>query len=233
MEIASTIWIVLLPLIVLLFFIFRCRKILGLNVVKWLYGKYSYEFLVTYKKLFVRSPFQYCFRDEFLSHVLFVLDKRADVPLHKTHSEIMFEGQPFLIPYKEFLKKKGKPYCFNAFSFDHPHFIIKVLGYLENVSDQKVIAAYYFFDDIFFMGEYIFKKPSDEVKEKYIQPYYDLNSLQGDNFYIENTRKRIIHYQNNGISIDVKYLTREDNRILHTLKEYHDHMTKRELVVEV
>lgn len=211
----------------------RSRKHLGLLLIRMVYGKYSIEFLSLFKRFFKRSPFQYCFRDEFVSHVLFVLDMKNEIPVYKTFSTVNFEDQPFFTPYKDFLKQRGEPYCFNAFSFDNPHFIIKVVGYQEKISGQKGIASYYFIDDLFFMGEYIFKQNSDKIKKIFLEPFIDVKKVSEDNFYIENTHDRVIHYQDTGFSIDIKYLSREDKQILDLLKTYHDAMTSKTLTVEL
>jgi hypothetical protein len=151
--------------------IYRYSKFLLLIIIKMIYGKYSYMYMTTYKIAFIKSPFQYCFRDEFFSHVLFILDKKEEVPKFKTHFPINFENQPFFTSYKKFLKEKGKPYCLNAFSFVDPHFEIKVLGYQDKAASKKSITAYYFFNDMFFMGEYIFKETSKEIKNIWISNF--------------------------------------------------------------
>jgi hypothetical protein len=229
LQVLLTLSVILLILVVLAF---RFRKALSLYLIKAVYGKYSYEYLSTFKRLFIRSPFQYCFRDEFIAHVLFVLDIKDEVPVYKTSRQINFENLPFFTDYKEFLKINGDPDCFNAFSFSNPDFIIKVAGYQEIIGGQKGTAVYYFIDDLFFMGEYIFKRDKAMVMQECIRPYVDPTRISADNFYIINTQDRIVHYQDTGFSVDIKYLSREDRRILETLKSYHDEMTSKKLKME-
>lgn len=218
--------------IFLLILAFRLRKRIGLMMVRMIYGKFSYEYLSFFKRIVNRSPFQYCFRDEFISHVLFVLDLREEIPRYRTAAPVNFEDIPFYSSYNDFLNERGEPYCFNAFSFDDPHFIVKVLGYKENISGKKGIAAFYFINDLFFMGEYIFKDISEDIKKKCLRQFVDTDTLSGDNFYIENTHERIIHYQDTGFSIDIKYLSREDKEVIAVLKEYHDKMTSKTFQME-
>jgi hypothetical protein len=218
--------------LILLVVAFRFRKYFGLLLIRMMYGRYSYEYMATFKKLFIRSPFQYCFRDEFIAHMLFILDIKDDVPVYKTTGEISFENLPFFTDYREFMKMKGEPRCFHAFSFHNPEFIVKVVGYQELVGAQKATAVYYFIDDLFFMGEYIFKKENGNAKEHCIGRYVDLSKVGEDNFYILNTQDRILHYQDTGFTVEIKYLSREDKQILSILKAYHDHMTLKKLNVE-
>jgi hypothetical protein len=45
----------------------------------------------------VRSPFQYCFRDDFVAHLLYVLSKQEELPSYKSRQEIYFEKTPYFI----------------------------------------------------------------------------------------------------------------------------------------
>jgi len=211
---------------------YRFRKAIKLTIIRMVYGQYSYEFLSTYKSYFVRSPFQYCFRDDFISHLLFVLSKKDDLPAHKSTKDIYFENTPYQIGYKNFLQSKGAPYCFNAFVFEHLDFEIKALGYQAIISGSKATTVFYFMNDTFFMGEYIFKHPKTDVKASLLDHFLNISELTEDNFYIENTKNRIIHYQNTGFSVDIKYLNKEDNVIIENLKVYYNFITGKKIGVK-
>lgn len=211
---------------------YRFRRPFQLSMIRMIYGSYSLEFFQTYKRYFIRSPFQYCFRDEFITHLMFVLEKHDSVPCFKSIKEIYFEDTPYFIPYKEFLKKKGDPYCFNAFSFKNPNFVIKALGYQDIIVGSKATIVFYFMNDIFFMGEYIFKNPRTDVKESLVHHFLGEKPLEEDNFYIENTRRRSVHFQDTGFTIDIKYITEENKSITDILKEYLQNVKGKTLVVE-
>ena len=211
--------------VLLIVLAFRFRKAIILTFLRLIYGQYSYEFMSTYKRFFVRSPFQYCFRDDFISHLLFVLSKKDEIPSYKSPKEIFFENTPYFIQYKEFLKQKGNPYCFNAFVFQEYDFEIKALGYQANIAGSKAISLFYFMNDSFFMGEYIFKNPKTNVKSNLVKHFLDNAEVNGDNFYIENTRNRIIHYQDTGFTVDIKYLNKEDESIINNLNGYYNLVT--------
>lgn len=196
------------------------RKTIALGAARTIYGRFSFEFYHLYKKYYVRSPYQYCFRDEFISHLLFVISKKNELPSYKSIKDIYFENTPYFISYKEFLKKKGKPYCFNAFAFNEPDFLIKALGYHANISGSKAVLVFYFMNDSFFMGEYIFKNPKNDIKASLMAHFVGVNQISADNFYIENSKDRIIHFQDTGFTVDIKYLTRENQAIIDTLNQY-------------
>jgi hypothetical protein len=128
--------------LVLFILLYRFRKAVKLALIRLVFGHYSYEFLHTYKKFFIRSPFQYCFRDDFIAHLLFVLAKKEDIPSYKSMKDIYFENTPYFIHYKDFLKKKGKPYCFNAFMFTQLDFEIKALGYQSTTAGSTAIIVF-------------------------------------------------------------------------------------------
>jgi hypothetical protein len=219
-------------LFILLILIVRFRREIVVLSIRMMYGKFSYEFYNIYKKSFIRSPFNYCFRDEFITHLLFILSKKEEIPSFNSGKEIYFENTPFFINYKDFLKKKGKPYCFNAFAFNQPDFVIKALGYHATIAGSNSILVFYFMNDSFFMGEYIFKKPKNDIKGSLTDHFLEIKDLPGDNFYIENTKDRIIHYQNTGFTVDIKYLSRENKAIIENLKQYYNKVTGKKLVLK-
>lgn len=231
MEIKQLIvWLGIIILMMLL--TYRFRRIINLTLISIVYGHYSYDYFNKYKSYFVRSPFQYCFRDDFVAHLLYILAKQEDLPSFKSGKEIYFENTPYFINYKDFLKKKGKPYCFNAYFFNNLNFEIKALGYQENIAGSKATIVFYFMNDSFFMGEYIFRNPKTDIKASLVDHFLNARDLPADNFYIENTRNRIIHYQNTGFTVDIKYLNKENEAIINNLKEYFVFITGKKLVMQ-
>jgi hypothetical protein len=229
---SENLFIILGAFLAVIILLLRFRKFIRLTVTKWTYGEYSFEFFRLYKKYFIRSPFQYCFRDEFVTHLLFVMDKQKDLPTFKSHKDIFFEGTPFFVNYKDFLKDRGEPYCFNAFEFRDPDFIIKALGYQEKVAGSKATLVFYFMNDLFFMGEYIFRNPKQPIKESLVGHFMENETISHDNFFIENTRRRIVHYQDTGFTIDIKYLSEEDDNIMEKLNEYLAQLKNRKVVMQ-
>ena len=207
------------------------RKLVWLLLIHAIYGRYSHEFALQYKKFYIRSPFQYCFRDEFITHLLFFKDNQDKCPVIKTGKDIFFENIPFFVKYKEFIRKKGTPYCFNSYEFSHPRFTIQAVGYQEAVAGSKATIIYYFMDNLFFMGEYIFKNPKTGIKQSLLSHFADNTDLIGDQFYILNHSDRIVHYQDTGFTIDIKYLSRENETITNKLQEYIDGLTNKPKII--
>ncbi len=218
----------------LLFFVLILnRKKLHIKLIKFFYGAYSCKYICLFKKYYFRSPFPYCFKEEFVHHGLFILDKNPALPILKSHKTISFGNIPFHYNFKSFLKEKGRPACFNVFSFEVPGFIIKAAGYPVKVDMKKATAVYYFMNDHFFMGEYIFKSISPLIKENLLSYYFENNQCVNDNFYIENSGKRIIHFQDTGFTIDIKFLCQEDDEIIQNLKKYYEKLSSKKVFEEV
>jgi hypothetical protein len=53
-----------------------------------------------------------------------------------------------------------------------------------------------------------------------------------DNFYIENTKNRIIHFQNTGFTVEIKYLNRENKEIIDNLNGYYQIITGKKLIMQ-
>jgi hypothetical protein len=223
--------ICIIILIILIILGVSFRRGIILTLIRVIYGRFSYEFFHFYKKYFIRSPYQYCFRDELIAHLLFMVSKKES-PSFKSSKEIYFENTPYYISYKDFLKKKGNPYCFNAFAFSQPDFVIKAIGYQATIAGSKAILVFYFMDDSFFMGEYIFKNPKNDIKASLIDFFLEKKDIPGDNFYIENGEDRLIHFQDTGFTVDIKYLNMENKTIIQKLNHYYDKITGKKLIVE-
>ena len=87
-------------------------------------------------------------------------------------------------------------------------------------------------NDLFFMGEYIFRNPKSHIRESLVGHFLEDEKVGVDNFYIENTKKRIVHYQDTGFTIDIKYLSEEDSNIMEILKQYLGQVRNKKLVIQ-
>ena len=218
-------------LLIILIVSIRYRKIFILKYLKIFKGKYSYEYLARYKHYFIRSPYQYCFREEFIQHLRIILNKDKVYPTHHSEKDILFEDMPYSTGIKPFMRQRSRPDCVNTFKYADPGFVIKALGYQEEKFGEKVTAVYYFMNDIFFMGEYIFKHSSSKLREKILEDYMSMAPGIQDQFYIHNSRERIIHFHDNGFAINIKYISREDPVVMENLQNYFNGISNWKIVI--
>lgn len=227
----STNYLILIFVIILIIFII-IRKLpsLWLLLIKLFYTKYSYRYLNLYKRYTNKNPYSYCIKNEFIYHILMFLDRDKDSVSYKTSKVIKFGDIPYLTTFAEIKKLKGNPVCFNAYK--HNFIDVKIIGYKEIMYDIEIKAFYYFIDNIFFMGEYVFKEISHEVvkdiaaliHKDYLDNSEDI--VDTDNFYIEDNNDSIIHFGDTGFALIIKYINLADTRINNKIDKVYDEIRK-------
>jgi hypothetical protein len=131
----------------------------------------------------------------------------------KTNGKIEFGKVPFMQTYKSVSRLKGRPDCINIAWFLKSR--VKVVGYNENLNGVRIRSLYYFLDDRFIMGEYIF---SDFAKSKPAQvigtlsaKYLNDETVTSDLFYITDPAGNMLNFENNGFSVNIRYLYKGDS----------------------
>ncbi len=192
-------------------------------------GKYSLAYVTLYKKYYMKNPYAHCIKDEFVFRIFSFFEKSKDTKQFKTNKTIQFGETPFLVRYNDFIKSFGKPYCFNTYLMQPSDNKLKILGQKEQMYNTDMKALYYFIDNTFFMGEYIFKeinhetinKISNLLQKKYLDDI--LTEGTGD-FYIENKNNTIIYFSYTGFALILRYYCRKDTQINNILEEYYTEM---------
>ena len=210
--------------LVLIFIFLRNRavQLVRLWYITLRYGRYSHEFLTFFKDNNLRSPFNGCIKDEISMHPLVFYRRINDSQEFRTNTAIDYGPIPYMTNYREILKKKGTPNCMKVSTVIENRFM--VIGYNESLQGLKMKSMYFFLNDRFIMGEFLFSdlmraKPS-KLAGTLFSKY--LNSIQAekDVFYITDVKGNQLNYENNGFSVSIKYLFNgdsESNSILETL----------------
>ncbi|MBC8315101.1 MAG: hypothetical protein H8E51_06320 [Bacteroidetes bacterium] len=209
--------LILIFVITLLVIFMRKRifPIFYLMYVRVFRGKYSFEYLEFFKKHDLRNPLNNCIRDEITIHfsVFFKLLKEASQ--YKTDIPIEFKDVPYLISYRKLVKQFGTPQCINIARFNQSR--VKVVGYNEKFQEKKMKSLFYFIDDQFVMGEFVFSETRrmdpTQVKEVLSQKYLDGETLKSDVIYILGPQGNMLNYHDNGFFAAVKYLYRGDDHL--------------------
>jgi hypothetical protein len=211
-------------LLFLAFFKTRIFPLFRLWYISIVHGRFSFEFQEFFKDNNLRNPHNNCIKDEITLHFLLFYKQ---VP-HATHVgtavKIEFGNVPFLINYKSLAKRKGTPDCINIAWFGKSR--VKVVGYYETVNSAKMRSLYYFIDDRFILGEFVFPELAKSKPEKIRGPiatkYLGGQMPAGDIFYITDSAGDMLNYENNGFSINIRYLCKADptaNQVLTGLFE--------------
>ncbi len=212
-------------LLIAVFIFFSYPKI-KLFLIKTLYSKYSYRYLSTFKSFSNKSPFSYCIKDEVIYHILPFLEIEKNAEVYPSKHPISFGNIAFGTSYKKVIKEKKKPICFNAFRIMNYDF--KIIGYKDVVLDMSTRILYYFVDNVFFMGEYVFKSPDDKKLEKILnaisEKYLAKPVKKSNRFYIEVNPVSKLFFRDNGFNILIAYANFEDEQVKTKLTEAHNYL---------
>ncbi|MBC8457365.1 MAG: hypothetical protein ISS17_09030 [Bacteroidales bacterium] len=224
-----TLVVVLVAIFAIALFVIFLRKntfpILNLLFIRIFRGKYSFEYLEFFKKNNLRNPLNNCIRDEITLHFSVFFKRLKGAGDFTTTLPIEFKDVPFLTSYRKLVKEFGTPHCINIARFERKR--VKVVGYNETFHQKKMKSLFYFIEDEFVMGEFVFSETRrmdpTQVKEALSRKYLDGKELSFDSFYIENPRGNVLNYHDNGFFASVKYLYREDTRINDILNDIFAH----------
>jgi hypothetical protein len=201
-------------ILLLVFLRNRLFPLFRLAYVSMVYGRYSYEFLEFFKENDLRSPHNNCIKDEITMHFYCFYKRLRNAEEYETKTNIEFGQVPFLTRYKQMLKSKGSPQCVNVARFSDAR--VNVLGYNETAQGIKMKAIHYFIDDLFIMGEYSIPE-LQKVKTTAVTGALAAKYLNGiepakDVFYITDPIGNQINFENNGFSINIRYLFKGNKR---------------------
>ncbi|MCD4747276.1 MAG: hypothetical protein K8R58_13340 [Bacteroidales bacterium] len=214
MQVKLFIWLALIVILLLFFFSYYKRIILFLSQV--IFGKYSFKFLCIYRYFKNTRPYPPSIYDELIHHIFLFKNKKNGTTNYYSYSNIQFKEASFNSSFKELIKKKGKPNYFNADIINN-NSEVKIVGYKEKLFDTDIKAIYFFVDNLFFMGEYMFediKKINIENLSRNILNKY-INSYQKNknDFYIEGANNTMIYFGDNGFSLYIKFFHTENQII--------------------
>jgi hypothetical protein len=207
----------------ILLFILVNQKDFRLLLYKFFFGKYSYRYVAKFKKIyFMENPYPVCIQDDFRSHCQAFTSLQPDKPMPVTATKISFGSFDF---YSNFdaIKVSNTPTCYNVYKLSEKY-TVKIIGFSVELMGSKIRECYFFINDSFFMGEYIFPDVSElkndnlikMLASKYEIPEQETNQV----FYIRDAQDSLIYFNNNGFTISIQYINRKQpfvNEVLNSL----------------
>ncbi|MCD4736531.1 MAG: hypothetical protein K8R53_10840 [Bacteroidales bacterium] len=192
-------------LIVVLLFLYRKR--LSLLITKWMYGKYSNQYIKRFKSLTRTNPYPYCLRADLYQHICLFGKRKSNSKSFKVDSGIIFDKTEFGATLENILKREGEPSCFNIDNINGHQ--VKIAGFPRQIAGHNLIARYYFVDNHLFKGDYFAKDIQTINKEelsKTVRAWYGLNSDPDiTEFYIEGSDNSI-YFGDDGFSLLIKFI---------------------------
>jgi len=211
-------------LFIFVFFIIKSIPRFSLFYMKLFYGEYSYKYVSLYKNYTKKSPHIYCFKDEIIFHIIPFITNRNQKKII-TKKDIQFGDTKFFIKYSELINAKTKPFCYNVFLMNSTE--LKVAGYKVSMFNSEIKALYFFYDNIFFMGEYVIKKEDKNIdiakfSQTLMKKYCDDNLVIDEDFVIENKNGNIISFSDDGFFVSIKYFSNQNKEIVNSISDYYD-----------
>lgn len=140
---------------------------------------------------------------------------------------VQFQGVNFGISTNDLVALKGKPVSSDILKIGD----ISVISLEYNIQDNNVIDKniFYFYNDEYYFGEYIFNKIegethtiiSDTINKKYGSHFCD-----EDQFVISNAQKNTLLYLDYGFRISVGYFN-ENSKQVHQLIQHQKYTRKK------
>lgn len=197
-------------LLLVLFIVFF--KPIRLFLIKLFLTHYSFSYVRVFRKYFYKNPFVHCIKDSFEHRARHFHEHEKNSQFFTTKADISFNKIPFYTSFAKIKKIKQKPYCFNAYKLGKHY--VKVIGYKESLAQLGCNVLFYFLDKKFFLGEYVFKDPTEKtvkniltlLQDKYIDKKQDIVEIENSKFYITHDNGSRIFYRYNGFSVTISYI---------------------------
>ncbi len=193
--------------ITLFIVILNYKLLLKLWVYKAYYGKFSYKYVDVFTKHHSYNPYRQANTFEIDLFLNSLTNKSKEEV--QTNNDIVFQELELGKSYPDFHRQKGDPDYFTIQEFKDVK--IYIWGYGYKMYDYYAIVLFCFIDNIFVMGQYNFKKESQNVdftdlSNKLINKYFNDEEKKYQNqkeIKIKDTKGSKVHLYDDGFSIRV------------------------------
>ena len=191
-------------------------------LTKLIYGKYSNKFNQFCQLNDIPTPYRLCYHDDPDHHIYEALFRNEKYKTLMTAQGIVFERTPFYSSRKSMLKKYRSVYGYSIMKlYDRT---LRVYCFRKDVFGHRVKFLFYFLDDLYVMGEYIFLSYTKDkvtfVANELIQQYKLDYTYQGDNFYIENNMQERIMFSDTGFDLNIRFFSLSNEEVMGHLNDY-------------
>jgi len=176
------------------------------------FGELSPEYFFSIQKFRSRHPstriaFKSCFKSDVSLRFEYLCRKKPGLPDYNTGEKILFDNHAGGLSYDQICRIKGKP--FSAKYERMGTKLVKVICFRDTILEKSVKAGFFFLEERFFLGEYMFQSYNRETLESIrngLQAKYHITTdKDGKNFYITDENGSVIFYNDSGHSLNVHY----------------------------
>lgn len=216
-SIGTTFFIGILILIILLGF----RRSISLYIIKKIYGEYSKNFVLKYKKITRKKPHPYCFKDDFYYHIL-AMPKAISCQNQYISDKIFdFDHMDFGKEFKTNLAENGRPDCFTL--SEDPGVDLKVVGYKSRMFHSNEKTLLYHCKEEYFMGEYVFTSLANDTSDliiEMLQKQFNSNIKHAKNFTISDPNGNYLYFTDTGFFLSLKFFNDKNPFVVKTLNNF-------------
>lgn len=184
----------------------RFRKVIYLFLLKKIYGKFSFKYIMKFKSYTRKNPHPYCFKDDFYYHILALNNARNCKKKYTTDKEFTWDDFNFTRELPELLKEKGNPDCFTI--SNEKNIPLKVAGYKSRMFHSNEKTLFYFCNNNCFMGEYVFSSLADDTSQQIIEAIQTELEVKVDyakNFTIVDNVGNHLFFTDTGFFLSLKF----------------------------
>jgi len=190
------------------------RKVIYLNLIRIIYGEFSFKYIMKFKKFTNKKPHPYCFKDDFYYHILAIKNAFSCKMQYNSNIVFSFDDFNFSLGFKQLISDKGQPDCFTMSSEkDIP---LKVAGYKSRMFHSNEKTLYYFCNHNYFMGEYVFSSLADDTSKLIVETMkkeFDIDVKYSKNFTIIDPAGNYLYFTDTGFFLSIKYFNSKNKTV--------------------
>jgi len=198
----------------ILFLLLGFRKAIYLNLIRIIYGEYSYKFIMKFKKFTKKKPHPYCFKDDFYYHILAIKNALNCKVKYKSEQVFSFDGLDFSKNFKQILLENGKPDCFTM--SNEKEIPLKVAGYKSRMFHSNEKTLHYFCSGKYFLGEYVFSSLADETSLMVVETMkkeFNVDVEYAKNFTITDPQGNYLYFTDTGFFLSIKFFNEHNSTV--------------------
>ena len=190
------------------------RKVIYLNLIRIIYGEFSFKYIMKFKKFTNKKPHAYCFKDDFYYHILAIKNAFSCKMLYKSNIVFSFDDFNFNKDFKQLILDKGQPDCFTMSS--EKNIPLKVAGYKSRMFHSNEKTLYYFCNQNYLMGEYVFSSLADNTSKLIVETMkkeFKIDVKYSKNFTIVDPAGNYLYFTDTGFFLSIKYFNSKNKTV--------------------
>ncbi len=206
--------------VVFLLLLLGFRKTIYLYSIKIIFGKYSYKYIMKFRKYTNKKPHPYCFKDDFYYHILSIRNALNHDIQYKANGVFTFDGLDFSKNFKQTLLENGQPDCFTI--SNEKEIPLKVAGYKSRMFHSNEKTLHYFCNNHYFMGEYVFSSLADDTSKlivETIKQEFLIDVKYSKNFTIIDPVGNHLFFTDTGFFLSIKFFN-ANNRVVKSIVDF-------------